>query len=170
MMGAGITLVSAMAGIEVVLIDQKQEAADKGKAYTADYMDKGIARKKATPEKKEAVLGLITATTDYAALKGCDLIIEAVFEDPGVKAEVTKKVLKQYRPRLHLCHQHLDPADHGTGQGQRQAGSVHRHPLLLPGRKDAAGRDHQGQRNRRPRRGQGARLRAPDPQDADRRQ
>jgi 3-hydroxyacyl-CoA dehydrogenase/enoyl-CoA hydratase/3-hydroxybutyryl-CoA epimerase len=53
MMGAGIALVSAKAGIEVVLIDQKQEAADKGKAYTAGYMDKGIKRGKATPEKKE---------------------------------------------------------------------------------------------------------------------
>jgi 3-hydroxyacyl-CoA dehydrogenase/enoyl-CoA hydratase/3-hydroxybutyryl-CoA epimerase len=92
MMGAGIALVSAMAGIKVVLIDAKQEAADKGKSYTADYMDKGIARKKATPEKKEQVLSLINATTDYNALKDCDLIVEAVFEDMSVKAEVTKKV------------------------------------------------------------------------------
>ncbi len=92
MMGAGIALVSALAGIKVVLIDAKQEAADKGKSYTAAYMDKGIARKKATLEKKEAVLGLINATTDYAALKGCDLIVEAVFEDVGVKADVTARV------------------------------------------------------------------------------
>ncbi|MGR3466953.1 MAG: 3-hydroxyacyl-CoA dehydrogenase NAD-binding domain-containing protein [Shimia sp.] len=94
MMGAGIALVSAMAGIEVVLIDQTEEAVAKGKAYSADYLDKGIARKKSTPEKKEAALALINATTDYAALEGCDLVIEAVFEDPGVKAEVTKNVLK----------------------------------------------------------------------------
>ncbi|OWU85059.1 3-hydroxyacyl-CoA dehydrogenase [Oceanicola sp. 22II-s10i] len=92
MMGAGIALVSAQAGMEVVLIDQKQEAADKGKAYTESYFDKGIKRGKATEEKKAEVLGRITATTDYDALKGCDLIIEAVFEDPGVKAEVTKNV------------------------------------------------------------------------------
>ena len=92
MMGAGIALVSAKAGIEVVLVDQNQEAADRGKAYSATYMDKGIARKKATPEKKEALLSLITATTDLEALKGCDLIVEAVFEDMGVKAEMTKKV------------------------------------------------------------------------------
>ena len=92
MMGAGIALVSALAGIQVVLIDSTQEAADKGKSYTTSYMDKGISRKKATEEKKEAVLGLINATTDYAALSGCDLIVEAVFEDVGVKAEVTKKV------------------------------------------------------------------------------
>ncbi|MFQ1698968.1 3-hydroxyacyl-CoA dehydrogenase NAD-binding domain-containing protein [Loktanella agnita] len=92
MMGAGIALVSALAGIQVVLIDSTQEAADKGKAYTTAHLDKGIARKKTTPEKKDAVLGLINATTDYAALEGCDLIVEAVFEDVGVKAEVTQKV------------------------------------------------------------------------------
>ncbi len=92
MMGAGIAIVSAMAGIEVVLIDQKQESADKGKAYVENYLDQGIKRKKATVEKKEAVLALINATTDYNALKDADMIIEAVFEDVGVKAEVTKNV------------------------------------------------------------------------------
>ncbi|MCF6272380.1 MAG: 3-hydroxyacyl-CoA dehydrogenase NAD-binding domain-containing protein [Rhodobacteraceae bacterium] len=92
MMGAGIAIVSAMAGIEVVLIDREQAAADKGRAYVADYLDKGIKRRKTTPEKKEAVMALITATTDYQALKGADLIVEAVFEDVGIKAEVTAKV------------------------------------------------------------------------------
>ncbi len=92
MMGAGIAIVSAMAGIEVVLIDRDQAAADKGKAYVEGYLDKGIKRRKTTPEKKEAVMALITATADYEALKGADLIIEAVFEDVGIKAEVTAKV------------------------------------------------------------------------------
>jgi 3-hydroxyacyl-CoA dehydrogenase/enoyl-CoA hydratase/3-hydroxybutyryl-CoA epimerase len=95
MMGAGIALVSAQAGIEVVLIDQKQEAADKGRAYSASFMDAGIKRGKATEAKKAELLDRITATTDYAALKGCDLIIEAVFEDPGVKAGVTKQALAE---------------------------------------------------------------------------
>ena len=92
MMGAGIAYVSANAGIEVVLLDQKQEAADKGKSLSESILDKGIARKKVTPEKKEQVLSRITATTDYTALAGCDLIVEAVFEDPAIKAEVTAKV------------------------------------------------------------------------------
>ena len=92
MMGAGIALVSAQAGIDVVLIDQSQEAADRGKAYTETYMDKGIKRGKATPDKKEALLNRITATTDYNALKDADLIIEAVFEDPKIKATVTQAV------------------------------------------------------------------------------
>ncbi len=92
MMGAGIALVSAQAGMEVVLVDRDQAAADKGKAYSESYMDKGIKRGKATAEKKEALLASITATPDLEHLKGCDLIIEAVFEDPGVKADMTKKV------------------------------------------------------------------------------
>ncbi|SIS52786.1 3-hydroxyacyl-CoA dehydrogenase NAD-binding domain-containing protein [Paracoccus saliphilus] len=91
MMGAGIAYVSAMAGIEVVLIDAKQEAAEKGKSYSEDLLDKAISRKKSTEEKKAEVLGRILPTTDYAALDGCDLVVEAVFEDPGIKAEVTKK-------------------------------------------------------------------------------
>jgi len=90
MMGAGIALVSAQAGIEVVLLDQNIEAAERGKSYSAAYMDKGIARGKATEEKKTALMSMITATNDYAALAGCDLIVEAVFEDPSVKAEVTR--------------------------------------------------------------------------------
>ncbi len=91
MMGAGIAYVSAMAGIEVVLIDSAQEAAERGKAYSTALLDKAISRRKSTEEKKAEVLSRITPTTDYAALNGCDLIVEAVFEDPAVKAEVTKK-------------------------------------------------------------------------------
>ena len=92
MMGAGIAYVSANAGIEVVLVDRDQAAADKGKAYSEGLLDKGIQRRKVTPEKKAEVLARITATPDLSALKGCDLIVEAVFEDPAVKAEMTQKV------------------------------------------------------------------------------
>ncbi len=91
MMGAGIALVSAQAGIDVVLIDATQEAADRGKAYSEKYADDGIKKGRSTPEKKAELLGRIHATADYAALAGCDLIIEAVFEDTAVKAEVTAK-------------------------------------------------------------------------------
>jgi len=89
MMGAGIAHVAASAGIEVVLIDATQEAADRGKSHSESLLDKGMKRGKVTAEKKEEVLGRITATTDYGALAGCDLVIEAVFEDAGVKAGVT---------------------------------------------------------------------------------
>lgn len=91
MMGAGIAYVSAMAGIQVVLIDARQDSADKGKAYSETLLDKAIARRKSTEDKKAETLARITATTDYATLEGCDLIVEAVFEDPAIKAEVTKR-------------------------------------------------------------------------------
>ena len=92
MMGAGIAYVSATAGIEVVLIDAAQDAADRGKSYSEGLLDKGIQRRKVTPEKKAETLSRITATTDYAALAGCDLIVEAVFEDMAIKADVTARV------------------------------------------------------------------------------
>ncbi len=92
MMGAGIAYVSAKAGIEVVLIDQEQAAADRGKAHSESLLETGIQRKKVTEQKKAEVLGRITATTDHAALAGCDLIVEAVFEDMKVKADITRKV------------------------------------------------------------------------------
>ncbi len=91
MMGAGIAYVSANAGINVVLIDAAQDSADRGKAHAEALLEKGVQRRKVTPEKKAEVLARITATTDYAALAGCDLIVEAVFEDPKIKAEVTAK-------------------------------------------------------------------------------
>jgi 3-hydroxyacyl-CoA dehydrogenase/enoyl-CoA hydratase/3-hydroxybutyryl-CoA epimerase len=91
MMGAGIALVSAQAGIEVVLVDQSREAAEKGRAYTAAHVEKGVKRGKTTKEKGEAMLARIAATDDYADLAGCDLIVEAVFEDMEVKAEATRK-------------------------------------------------------------------------------
>jgi 3-hydroxyacyl-CoA dehydrogenase/enoyl-CoA hydratase/3-hydroxybutyryl-CoA epimerase len=90
-MGAGIAYVSALAGIEIVLIDRDQAAADKGKDYSAKVLDKDIARGRATEAKKVEVLSRIRPTPDYAALSGCDLVIEAVFEDRALKAEVTKK-------------------------------------------------------------------------------
>ena len=90
-MGYGIAYVSALAGIEVVLIDATAERAQAGKANCAKILDKAISRGKSSPEKKAEVLGRINATADYDALKHADLVIEAVFEDRGVKAEVTKK-------------------------------------------------------------------------------
>ena len=91
MMGAGIALVSAKAGIKVVLIDRDTATAEKGKAYSEKVFGKLIAKGKMTQEKADATLALITPTDDFAKLEGCDLVVEAVFEDMGIKAETTKK-------------------------------------------------------------------------------
>ncbi len=88
MMGAGIAYVSAQAGIEVVLKDVSIEAAERGKDYSRSLLDKAVSRGKISAEQREAVLGRITATADYADLAGCDLVVEAVFEKTSLKQEV----------------------------------------------------------------------------------
>ncbi|MEM1020914.1 MAG: 3-hydroxyacyl-CoA dehydrogenase NAD-binding domain-containing protein [Pseudomonadota bacterium] len=90
LMGAGIAMVSAQAGIEVVLLDQSQDSADKGKAYSADRLAKKVKRGSMTQDKADGILARIHPTTSYEDLAGCDLIIEAVFENKDIKADVTK--------------------------------------------------------------------------------
>ncbi|MFD0917206.1 3-hydroxyacyl-CoA dehydrogenase NAD-binding domain-containing protein [Pseudahrensia aquimaris] len=89
-MGAGIAYVTAKAGIEVVLLDRDEKEAKEGKAYSEKLLDKAISRKHSTEEKKEALLSLIHPTANYDDLSDCDLVIEAVFEDKGVKKIVTE--------------------------------------------------------------------------------
>jgi 3-hydroxyacyl-CoA dehydrogenase/enoyl-CoA hydratase/3-hydroxybutyryl-CoA epimerase len=91
MMGAGIALVSAQAGVDVILIDRDVESATKGKAYSENVLGKQISRGSMTQDKADAILARITPTDDFALLQGCDLIIEAVFEDIEIKAETTRK-------------------------------------------------------------------------------
>lgn len=91
MMGAGIAYVTAKGGAEVVLLDRDLEYAEKGKAYSQGIVEKGVSKGKVTKEKGDALLARITPTTDYNDLKDVDLIIEAVFEDPDIKADVIKK-------------------------------------------------------------------------------
>ena len=90
-MGAGIAYVTAKAGIPVVLMDRDMEAAEKGKAHSANLMDGLIKKGRATAEDKEKLLALITPAMDYAELDGADLVIEAVFEDSEIKKGVTEK-------------------------------------------------------------------------------
>ena len=92
MMGQGIAYVSAMAGIEVILKDISQEAAEKGKAYTEGLLKKRVERGRMTEEKAQQVLDLITPTAENSDLNGCDLIIEAVFENMALKHEITKEL------------------------------------------------------------------------------
>jgi 3-hydroxyacyl-CoA dehydrogenase/enoyl-CoA hydratase/3-hydroxybutyryl-CoA epimerase len=92
MMGAAIAYVCAKAGIEVVLKDVELEAAEKGKAYSQGLVEKAISRGRSTQEKGDALLARITPTADAADAAGADLVIEAVFEDPAVKAQVFAEV------------------------------------------------------------------------------
>ncbi|WP_134740447.1 3-hydroxyacyl-CoA dehydrogenase NAD-binding domain-containing protein [Nocardioides sp. 503] len=103
MMGAGIAYSCARAGMEVVLKDVEQASADKGKAYSEALLDKAISRGKSTEDKKAELLGRITATTDPAALAGCDLVIEAVFEDPSLKHQVFAEIAPYVNADALLC-------------------------------------------------------------------
>jgi 3-hydroxyacyl-CoA dehydrogenase/enoyl-CoA hydratase/3-hydroxybutyryl-CoA epimerase len=98
MMGAGIAYVQAMAGIETILIDRDQESAERGKGYTEDIIKKRVSRGQMTQDKADAVLALITPTSNYDLIKGSDLVIEAVFENRELKAEVTAKAEAQLEP------------------------------------------------------------------------
>ena len=89
-MGSGIATVTAAAGLDVVLIDRDQESADKGKAHVHKSLTDQVNKGRATTAQRDAILGRINATPDYGALVGCDLIVEAVFEDRKVKAEATQ--------------------------------------------------------------------------------
>jgi 3-hydroxyacyl-CoA dehydrogenase/enoyl-CoA hydratase/3-hydroxybutyryl-CoA epimerase len=103
MMGAGIAYVAARAGIEVVLKDVSVEAAEKGRAYSATVLDKQISRGKMSQERKTEILGRIHPTADAADLSGCDTVIEAVFEDPSLKAKVFGEVQDVVNPDALLC-------------------------------------------------------------------
>lgn len=91
MMGAGITYSTAIKGVPVVLKDVSVENAEKGKAYSQKLLDKKVSQGRMTAEKRDQVLSLITATASAEDLKGCDLIIEAVFENQELKAKVTQE-------------------------------------------------------------------------------
>lgn len=98
-MGAGVAYVTANAGFEVVLVDRDLEAAEKGKAYSHKLVSDQIMKGRAKTADRDALLARIHATADYAELKGCDLIVEAVFEDPKVKAEVIARVEAAVGPK-----------------------------------------------------------------------
>ena len=103
MMGAGIAYSCARAGMEVVLKDVTVAAAERGRDYSATLLDKAIARGRSTEEKKAELLARIHPTEDPADLTGCDLVIEAVFEDPELKARVYAEALPHVAPDALLC-------------------------------------------------------------------
>ena len=90
-MGASIAYVTANAGIEVVLIDRDQATADKGKGHSEKLVTDQVNKGRASAAARDALLARIMPTDDYAKLSGCDLVIEAVFEDRKIKAETIAK-------------------------------------------------------------------------------
>ncbi|RUV36430.1 3-hydroxyacyl-CoA dehydrogenase NAD-binding domain-containing protein [Mesorhizobium sp. M7A.F.Ca.MR.148.00.0.0] len=97
-MGAGIAYVTAKAGIPVVLLDRDLESAAKGKAHSDSLISDQVKKGRAKPEDKDKLLSLITPTADYADLAGCDLVVEAVFEDSSVKKSATEQAEAVLKP------------------------------------------------------------------------
>ncbi|MGO9419699.1 3-hydroxyacyl-CoA dehydrogenase NAD-binding domain-containing protein [Roseiarcus sp.] len=91
MMGAGLAHVASSAGLDVVLLDVSAEAAEKGKGYGAKLLDAQVSRGRLSAEAREETLARVRATSSYDALGDCELVIEAVFEDRAIKAEVTRR-------------------------------------------------------------------------------
>ena len=88
LMGAGIAQVAARAGIEVVLMDVDLAAAERGKAGIAKRLNDSVTKGRLAADKAERTLALITPSSDYAALRGAQLVVEAVFEDRNIKSKV----------------------------------------------------------------------------------
>ncbi|MDT0449158.1 3-hydroxyacyl-CoA dehydrogenase NAD-binding domain-containing protein [Streptomyces hesseae] len=103
MMGAGIAYACAKAGLDVVLKDVSAENAAKGKAYSQRILDKAVARGRTTEAERDAVLARITPTAGVADLAGCDVVIEAVFEDPALKHKVFQEIQQVVAPDALLC-------------------------------------------------------------------
>jgi 3-hydroxyacyl-CoA dehydrogenase/enoyl-CoA hydratase/3-hydroxybutyryl-CoA epimerase len=91
-MGAAVAYVTARAGIPVVLLDRDQEAADKGKAHSEALVKDAVAKGRSTKEEGDKLMSLITTSSDYSLISDADLVIEAVFEDRGVKKAVIEQV------------------------------------------------------------------------------
>jgi len=91
-MGAGIAQVTAAAGLQVALIDRDQETADKGKAGLHKALSDRVMKGRMKGAERDELLARITPTADYAVLKDCDLVIEAVYEDRKVKSDVIAKI------------------------------------------------------------------------------
>ncbi|MEW1724842.1 3-hydroxyacyl-CoA dehydrogenase NAD-binding domain-containing protein [Streptomyces sp. NPDC093109] len=103
MMGAGIAYACARAGFDVILKDVSQEAADRGKAYAEKQLAKALARGRTTGADRDALLARITPAADPAALAGCDVVIEAVFEDTALKQRVFQEIQDIVAPDALLC-------------------------------------------------------------------
>src|SRR5262249_45114920 len=98
MMGGGIACVAAMSGCNVVLIDRTQEEAEKGKAYMQRTLAREVERGRRTQAEADGILARVKPTTDFAALAGAMLVIEAGCEDPAIKADVTRRATAVIRP------------------------------------------------------------------------
>jgi len=102
-MGAGIAQVCAQAGVETLGVEVSEELGERARERAAHYLGRGVEKGRLTAEERDAALDRLATSTDRADLAGCDLVIEAVFEDPSLKAKVFAEVAPYVDDDALLC-------------------------------------------------------------------
>lgn len=118
LMGAGIALACARAGLQTVLIDANDEAARKGLARIAKTFDGAVERRLMTAETRDAALARIEAGADYSALAGCDIVVEAVVESAAIKADVFRRIAQAAGPQALIASNTSTLSITGLAEGQ----------------------------------------------------
>lgn len=102
-MGSGIVQKIAQEGIDVVMVDMQDEFVERGLNTIRQMLQEGVERKLFSPDQAAAIISRVKGTTDTNAVADADLVIEAVFEDKGVKSELFKKLDKICAPKTILA-------------------------------------------------------------------
>ena len=127
-MGAGIAQVCAQAGVETLGVEVSEELGERARERAAHYLGRGVEKGRLTAEERDAALDRLTTSTDRGALAGCDLVIEAIVEDPAAKRELFAELradvaADDLEPGLQadLC----DPGAHGAEADDADATDLH---------------------------------------------
>ena len=139
-MGGGIAMNFLNAGIPVVMLETKQEALDKGIGVMRKNYEAQVKKGKLKQDKLDERMGLLSTTLKYDDLKDADLVIEAVFEEMGVKEQVFKTLDEVMKPGAILAQQHLDPRPEQDRVLHQAPAGRGRDALLQPGQRDEAAR------------------------------
>ncbi len=170
MMGAAIAYVAASNGIEVVLIDRDWESAERGKGYATKLVEGAISKRRMSQADGAALLNRITPAVDFALLKDVDYVIEAVFEDRAIKADVTKRAEAVIRPDVVFGSNTSTLPITGLAEASSRPDKFIGIHFFSPAEKMPLVEIIRGKTDERLGAGRDARLRAGDQEDAHRRQ
>ena len=141
-MGNGIAQACAVAGVRTVMIDVSDAALNKGLDTIGGSLDRLVKKEKLSAADRDAALKRVTTTTDYAALRDVDLIIEAATENAALKFDILRKVDALREARRIARDEHVVDLDHAACRGNVAPRALRRHAFLQPGADDGVGRDH----------------------------